>query len=106
MATHPELKAELRETLGKKVGRLRHQGILPATVYGHNTKPTSIQLNAHDFGGVIRHAGRTQLIDLVIGTERPRAVFIKNTQIDPKRNNIVHVEFFQPNLRQRMTSSL
>jgi len=104
MASHPVLKAEPREKLGKKVGQLRRQGILPATVYGYSTQPMSIQLNAHEFNGVIRRAGRAQLIDLAIGNERPRPVFIREAQIDPKRNSVIHVEFFQPNLRVVMTT--
>jgi large subunit ribosomal protein L25 len=106
MASHPQLKAEPREKLGKKVGQLRRQGILPATVYGFGTQPMSIQLDAHEFGTVVRHAGRSQLIDLMIGNERPRAVFIREAQIDPKRNNVIHVEFFQPNLRTTMTTQI
>lgn len=104
MASHPQLKAEPRVKLGKKVGQLRREGILPATVYGYRTEPISIQVDAHEFNGVIRRAGRAQLIDLTIGNGTPRSVFIREAQIDPKRNSVIHVEFFQPNLRVTMTS--
>lgn len=106
MATHDELRAEPREMLGKKVRRLRRAGILPATVYGHAVKPQSIQMDAHEFGGVLRSAGRNQLIDLVIGSERARPVFIKQTTIDAKRHLIQHVEFYQANLLERMHSQI
>jgi large subunit ribosomal protein L25 len=106
MPTHPQLKAEPRELHGKKVGRLRRQGMLPATVYGPTTEPQAIQLNAHDFGLMLRRAGRTQLIDLVIGEQAPRPVLVRQAQVEPKRNLIQHVEFFQPNLRQPITTHL
>src|SRR5689334_10235395 len=106
MADHPQLKAEPRELTGKKVGRLRHQGILPATMYGFGTEPVNIQLSAHDFGGIIRRTVTTQLIDLSVGSARPRSVFIRNAQIDPKRNVIVHVEFYAPNLREKAIVSV
>jgi large subunit ribosomal protein L25 len=106
MPDHPQLKAEPRELTGKKVGRLRHQGILPATVYGFNMEPLNIQFSAHDFGGIIRRAGTTQLIDLAIGTDRLRSVFIRTAQVDPKRNSIIHVEFYAPNLREKLTVSV
>lgn len=106
MPDHPQLKAEPRELTGKKVGRLRHQGILPATVYGFNIEPSNIQFSAHDFGGIIRRAGTTQLIDLAIGASRPRSVFIRKAQVDPKRNSIIHVEFYAPNLREKLTVSV
>src|SRR5947209_3276735 len=101
MADHPQLKAEARELTGKKVGRLRHQGILPATVYGFNREPLNIQ-----FSGIIRRAGTTQLINLAIGTNRPQSVFIRKAQVDPKRNSIIHVEFYAPNLREKLTVSV
>ena len=106
MADHPELKAEPREVTGKKVGRLRRQGVMPATVYGYNITPSNIQLSAHDFGGIIRRTGTTQLIDLRIGDTRPLSVFIRNAQVDAKRNIIIHVEFYQPNLREKVTTHL
>ncbi|HEX6510172.1 MAG TPA: 50S ribosomal protein L25 [Chloroflexota bacterium] len=106
MAQHTELKAEKREMLGKKVRRLRRAGILPATVYGHNVTPVSIQVNSRDFRNLLKHQGRTQLIDLVIADERPRPVFIKQTALDAKRNELLHIEFFQANLREKVTTRL
>lgn len=106
MAQHTELKAEKRELLGKKVRRLRAAGILPGTVYGHNVTPVSIQVDAREFRNLLRSQGRTQLVDLVIDTERPRPVFIKQTALDAKRNALLHVEFFQANLRERVTTHL
>lgn len=106
MAQHTELKAEKRELLGKKVRRLRATGILPATIYGHNVTPLSIQVDARAFRTLLRSQGRTQLIDLMIGSERARPVFIKQTAVDAKRNALLHVEFFQANLREKVTTHL
>lgn len=106
MAQRIELRAEKRELLGKKVRRLRASGILPATVYGHKVTPLSIQLDAREFRTLLRTHGRTQLLDLVIGSERARPVFIKQTAVDAKRNALLHVEFFQANLREKVTTHL
>jgi|SRR5579884_1188047 len=104
MADRAQLKAEKRTLLGKKVGRLRREGILPATVYGNKTEPTSIQFQAHDFRDVVHRSGTNQLIDLVIGTEKPRPVLIRQMAKDVRRNTVIHVEFFQPNLREKLHS--
>jgi large subunit ribosomal protein L25 len=104
MANRVQLKAETRQMLGKKVGRLRRAGILPATVYGHRIEPRSIQINAHEFRAVFRQAGPTQLIDLVIDEGPTRPVLIRQTAIDAKRNVLLHVEFFQANLREKITT--
>ena len=106
MAKHAELRAETRELLGKKVRRLRQQGLLPATVYGQGNKPQSIQIAAHDLRGVLKSVGRTQVIDLKIDNQRARPVFIRQTAVDAKRNMILHVEFYQANMRERLTSRI
>lgn len=106
MADRAQLKAEKREVLGKKVKRLRRAGILPATVYGHRMSPQSIQVDARTMRDVMREAGTTQLIDLEIDDQLPRPVLIRQTTVDPKRNSIIHVEFFQANLQERMTTHL
>ena len=104
MADRTQLKAERRSILGKKVRRLRRAGILPATVYGYRVEPQSIQVRSHELRDAIRQAGTTQLIDLVIDTQPARPVLIRQTTMDPRRNSVSHVEFFQPNLREKIVT--
>jgi large subunit ribosomal protein L25 len=97
-----QLNATKRETTGKATRRLRHQGLLPAIVYGHHATPTSIQLDAHDFERVFVRAGRTQLIDLVVGDGRATKVLVKEVQRSPRYNTLVHVDFHQVSLREKL----
>jgi large subunit ribosomal protein L25 len=97
-----QLNATNRETTGKATRRLRHQGLLPAIVYGQHATPTSIQLDTHDFERVFGRAGRTQLIDLVVGDGRPHKVLVKEVQWSPRRNTLVHVDFHQVSLREKL----
>ncbi|MCH8192596.1 MAG: hypothetical protein IIA65_01100 [Planctomycetes bacterium] len=44
------LKAEVRTKTGTKAAaKIRKQGRVPATVYGHKQTPTSLSLDAHEF---------------------------------------------------------
>jgi large subunit ribosomal protein L25 len=97
-----ELKAARRETIGKASRRLRRQGLLPAVVYGHNAATTSIQVETHDFERVFGRSGRTQLIDLVIDDGRAHKVLVKEVQRSPRRNTLVHVDFHQVSLREKL----
>jgi len=106
LSNRVQLQAEKRKILGKKVRRLRRAGILPATVYGHQVEPESIQVDALRLRDVMREVGTTQLIDLHIDTQPARPVLIRQTAVDAKRNTILHVEFFQANLREKMTTHL
>jgi large subunit ribosomal protein L25 len=106
MADHVQLKAETRTMLGKKVRRLRGTGVLPATVYGNSRQPQSIQVNASDLRSVFKASGRTQMIDLVVDDQRPVPVFIKQTTVNAKHNELLHIEFFAANMRQRLHSQV
>ena len=97
-----ELNATKRETTGKASRRLRRQGLLPAVVYGHNATPATIQLDMHDFERVFVRSGRTQLIDLVVGDGRANKVLVKEVQWSPRYNTLVHVDFHQVSLREKL----
>jgi large subunit ribosomal protein L25 len=96
-----ELKADKRETTGKATRRLRRQGRLPAVVYGQRAA-ASVELDTHEFERVFARSGKTQLIDLVVGSGRPSKVLVKEVQISPRYNTLLHVDFHQVSLRERL----
>jgi large subunit ribosomal protein L25 len=97
-----QLNATRREIIGKASRRLRHQGRLPAVVYGSRAATTSIELDTHEFERVYARTGKTQLIDLVVETGRPHKVLVKEVQLSPRRNTLLHVDFHQVSLRERL----
>jgi large subunit ribosomal protein L25 len=97
-----ELTAHKRDVLGKAARRLRHQGKLPAVIYGQGHKPEPLEVDGRDFGRVFIRAGHTQLVDLVVGTGRPHKVLIKEVQLSPRKNTPLHVDFHQVSLREKM----
>jgi large subunit ribosomal protein L25 len=102
---HANLTAEPRTVLGKKVARLRHEGKLPANVYGHNVESTAITLDAHDFGLLYRHLLPTTVIDLrVAGQTRP--VLLAKAATSPRTGQVIHVEFKQVNLSEKVSASV
>jgi large subunit ribosomal protein L25 len=96
-----ELKADKRETTGKATRRLRREGRLPAVIYGQRAA-ASIELDTHEFERIYARSGRTQLIDLVVGSGRPTKVLVKEVQVSPRYNTLLHVDFHQVSLRERL----
>lgn len=102
---HPKLQAEIREKLGKKVKQLRHDGKMPANVYGKHIDSRAIQVSYADFLPMYKELGETGIIDLVIdGSAVP--VLIKNPQVNYKSNTPFHVDFFQVNLKEKIKTSV
>lgn len=96
-----ELKADKRETTGKATRRLRRQGKLPAVVYGQRAA-ASVEVETSEFERVFARSGKTQLIDLVVGSGRPSKVLVKEVQVSPRYNTLLHVDFHQVSLRERL----
>jgi len=96
------LKAEEREILGKKVKKLREDGLVPGHVFGNKVKTEHVALKVKDFMPVLHQAGETGLIDLRIGEEKVRPVMIKGTQYDVRSGKLLHVDFYQVNLSQKV----
>ena len=101
------LTAARREVLGKKVARLRRTGITPANIYGHNVESTAIQMDTHDLTRLLRQAGRTALITLTVTGERePRNVIVRDVSRKPTTDEILHVDFMQVSMREKLTVSI
>jgi large subunit ribosomal protein L25 len=103
MADRIKLELENRTVTGKKVNRLRREGILPATVYGKGVGPFAVQLNARGFSDAYRHAGRTALVDLQIPGQQSQAGFIHSLQRHPVTRAVLHADFLVVDLKVEVT---
>jgi large subunit ribosomal protein L25 len=104
MSSH-KLQAEIRELTGKKVKNLRANGQLPATVYGKGVEPQTIVISLPDFKKVYQEAGETGLIELTVdGKKHP--VLIHTVQIDPVKSSLLHVEFHEVNLKEKVHAEI
>lgn len=103
MSTRPRLSADPRETLGKKVARLRREGVLPAVVYGHGHDSEPIQIDAKGFAELRRHAGRNALVDLKVGGGQARPVLLHAVQEHPVTRRALHADFLIVRMTEEMT---
>jgi large subunit ribosomal protein L25 len=98
---HPQLASEPRTVLGKKVKKLRKEGLLPANVYGKGLPSTAIQVKLSDFQAVYKEVGETGLVDLKVGADS-KPVLIKNLQMEFPLHTPLHVDFYQVNLKEKV----
>lgn len=100
-----KLDVEKRKVSGKKVKGLRRQGILPANIYGKHLKSLAIQLSFKDFEKVFKEVGETGLVELLVaGEEKIRPALIHNVQLDPRTSQPLHTDFFQVDLKEKVTT--
>ncbi|MBP6913651.1 MAG: 50S ribosomal protein L25 [Candidatus Levybacteria bacterium] len=105
MAQREKLKAEKREITGKKVRKLRREGIIPANIYGADFASMAVQLPTKEFDQVFGKVRETGLVDLTLdGSVIP--VLIKNVQINPVTEMTLHADFHKVNLKEKITAKV
>ena len=101
-----ELKAEKREILGKKVENLRQQGMLPAVVFGKELGSISITLDQKEFEKVYEEVGESALVDVIVSDEKPVKVLIKEVDLNPVSDEIIHANLHAVSLTEKATATI
>jgi large subunit ribosomal protein L25 len=99
------LKAEKRDALGRKVKRLRQEGILPANIYGKGVDSVSIKIDRIEFEKIFKDVGETGLVEIAVGKEE-RPVLVDEVQYDPVTDEPLHVDFRQVNLKEKVVATV
>lgn len=101
-----ELSVNPRPVLGKKVKRLRREGAIPANVYGRGLESVAIQVPRDDLVHVLRTAGRNEIVYLRMDGDEPRPTFVRKVQRNPVTDAILHVDFYQISLKDKVRMSV
>lgn len=101
------IHAELRDESGKGASRrLRHEGKVPAILYGDTKKPQSLVL---DHNEVIQHleheAFYSQVLTLVANGKKQRAI-LRDIQRHPWKPKVMHMDFQRINSRKKLHTSV
>jgi len=102
------LKVEKREEVGKsQVKKLRKESIIPAVCYKDGKEPINLKINAGDFSKVLQtRAGENVLLTLEIDKVKAlngATVIIKEMQTHPLSEKVVHVDFKEISLTEKIT---
>ena len=95
------LVAQKRTILGRKVKTLRREGLIPAHVFGHKVPTVHVQVAKNEFAKVLEKAGETGIVDLAVDSQK-RPVLIRNVQIHPVTDELLHIDFYQVNLTEKV----
>ena len=101
------LKASLREGKGKQTAiKIRKEGLVPGIVYHRGEESVSISLNEKELLKILRAAeGENVLIGLSIegSKKKSRPVLIKEIQRHPVKRSVLHVDFNEISLSEKIT---
>lgn len=100
-----KLAAQERTITGKKVRRLRNEGIVPGTIYGPATEPVSVSFAYRELELSLMHAGGTNIIDIAVG-KNVYPVLARDVQRDILRGDILHVDFFAVDMNTKIRAEI
>ncbi len=93
------LNVEVRSQRGKRESRrMRHEGKIPAILYGHGQESISLTLSHDQFAVALRHHSR--LVDLKGGVNE--SALIREMQWDTFGTEVLHVDFARVSADERI----
>ncbi len=104
-----QLKAEVREETGKgPARRIRKVGLVPGVVYGKNRSPQPLTVDPLDLQSKMSGNAIFDLVMVDDGEEADGAetVMIKEVQKDPIKGDIIHIDFHQISMDEKITVSV
>ena len=107
-----EVNIERRSGGGKgSARRLRREGIIPAVFYGPRRSTVGIAVRAEEFERKLGHLEGSHLIRLVSdggedGELHDRAVLVREVQRHPVSGAVLHADFYEVDLTERLTVSV
>lgn len=80
--------------------------IIPAVIYGSGVENMSLNLARPEFEAVFSKSGESGLISLKIDNGQEYPVIVKDFQIDPIKQRIIHVDFFKVNMNEKVVAEV
>ncbi|MFZ1250027.1 MAG: 50S ribosomal protein L25 [Candidatus Microsaccharimonas sp.] len=93
------LNLDVRDQQGKKVVRLRKEGIVPGVVYGHGFDPILVQADYGVIDKVVREAGKHTPVNITVSGKK-KITLIKDIDRDPVKARVRHVSFHAVNANE------
>lgn len=105
-----DLTVTVRESSGKGVARqLRMAGKVPAVFYGTNTESISLEVSTKTLQDILNvPGGKSNFFNLAFegGNSEKKMAIIKDLQIDPVSDQLMHADFFELSMDKKMTATV
>lgn len=99
------LKAELRTIFGKKLNKVRKQGLVPCNIFGPDFKSKSISVVYKDLVKTYKIVGETGIVYISLDKENI-PVLIKTIQKHPLSSSLLHIDFRKIDLSKKIETSV
>ncbi len=95
------INLEVKKRSDKKLRDLRNEKLVPAVLYGPEIDNLKLEVDLVEFEKVHEKAGDSSLISLKFN-DKDFLVLIRGTQFAPVSGNPIHIDFYQPPLKEEV----
>lgn len=108
MSIHHSIVAEFRECQGKGASRrLRHEGKVPAIIYGGHSDPVALSLSQNELLHASEHESfYSSIIEIKVGSDLSQQAVVRDMQRHPYKPVIMHVDFMRVTAGEVLTISV
>lgn len=99
------LKVELRTVFGKKLSKIRKQGLIPGNIFGPDFKSKSISVVYKDLVKIYKVVGETGIVYITLDKENI-PVLIKTIQKHPLSSSLLHIDFRKIDLSKKIETNV
>lgn len=105
-----ELEAQVRSERNKSQKKeLQKRGFIPAVVYGKNMDSIAISVKPNELKKILEEAGSNALINMKIRQNEKtinHQVLVKSVQHHPVNRTLIHADFHQVSLKDKVTATV
>lgn len=100
------LSADVRTVTGRKVNKLRREGIIPVVVYGAIADPVNLQVAERDLERTLHAGGASQVVTVKVAGGGVHNVLVKNVRREPIYHGLLHADFYAVNMNEAQRVSV
>ena len=89
------LNVQTRDVHGKKVKRLRREGLIPAVLAGKGIPSREVAVPLVEFTRLEKRLSSTTLMDVVVDDSAPVKALLHKVQMNTRTSRVVHLELLQ-----------
>ena len=101
------LNLDHRSITGKKVRRLRRQGVIPVHLYGADIEPVNLQVDDRTLNRMLIQVGTNVPVSLEFeGQEMENICFVREVQRNPVTEEVIHVDFLRVDVTKTISAEV
>lgn len=106
MTAEIKLEAQKRGETNTGARQSSRDGFVLANLYGAGAENKSLKIKKIDFDRAFAEAGESNLISLSVDGKDSAKVIIKEIQKDPVKDNVIHVDLYEVDMKKEITTEI